>query len=200
MGSFLLLIRLVWQYLECITRRYPKKKTLFSKFVYIYNSCWPCSSLLSPRGDRSHYPALLSLWSWQLLSPSEPGPDFTWCFLLFSHLHHCYPDKRVRHMSVMHRIFILGLVSYLKSRNPILYSHEWINIRPILSCFYHSRSLILLILSFFLFPSCQFETELGSWGSSFIAEKPLNNSEFIIHSTITGLTWVIAHHGIITEK
>lgn len=82
MGRFLLLIRLAWQYLEHITRRYPKKKALFSKFVYIYNSYCPCSSPLLPRRDRSHYAALLSLWSWWLLAYSDPGLCFvqeTWC-------------------------------------------------------------------------------------------------------------------------
>lgn len=146
MGRFLLLIRLAWQYLEHITRRYPKKKALFSKFVYIYNSYCPCSSPLLPRRDRSHYAALLSLWSWWLLAYSDPGLcfvqetwcrfnrsfmlilGFTWLFFFFSF---CYLmsysiliQTFVRDMTAMHRFFIPELVSHLKSRKPILQSHE----------------------------------------------------------------------------
>lgn len=74
--------------------------------------------------------------------------DFT-CFLLFPELQYYYPGKFVRRMTVMHRIFIFGLVSDLKTRKLVLHSREWIDSRTILFCFHHSRSLILLIFCFF---------------------------------------------------
>lgn len=90
----------------------------------------------------------------------------------------------VRDMTAMHRFFIPELVSHLKSRQPILQSHEHAKIKLF---FFpqHSRSLILLIFCF-LFPSHQFERELSSWDICFISEKPLSNSEFIIHQSEFG--------------
>lgn len=78
-------------------------------------------------------------------------------FCYFSNLHiflyflYYYSDKFVGLTGVMHSSSILGLVLDLKSRKPILLSHEWINIRTILFLFHHSRGLLLLILCSFYF-------------------------------------------------